>query len=241
MKIVSFIISLVLLFSQSGWAATLADAQRNYLLGNCQEAIKNAKGLRETDRSLYFLGVAYIRLANYSTARVYLRKLIKGLANSFLYNQARLKLADTYFLQSDYTNAKQLYESIKEDNPSDIIPFVLLRLAQIASRSGDWDSKWKYLNIIKAKHPDSSVIGFVKTLEGYGDFFTIQVGAFAEKINAKALVGILNQEYSAYIVDDVKNGQAIYKVRVGKYKTRHQAQEVLEKLLDKGYPAKIYP
>jgi len=241
MKTIVLILVLIFSFLQPGWAATLVDAQRSYLLGNYQEAAKKAKSLRETDRSLYFLGVVYVKLAKYHNARVYLRKLIKRFPNSSLYSQAKFKLADVYFLQSDYGNARQLYESIKEDSPSDIMPLVLLRLAQIASRSGDWDNKSKYLNLIKTKYSKSSVINFVKTLESYGDFFTIQVGAFAQKANANVLIDTLGKEYNAYIVSDTKNGQVIHKVRVGKYKSRYQAQKSYLTLLDKGYPAQIYP
>ena len=82
---------------------------------------------------------------------------------------------------------------------------------------------------------------FVKVLDSLGDFFTIQVGAFSERKNALALANELDQSCNSYIVEDRKGSFPIYKVRVGKYKERFEAQKVSKDLLDKGYPARIYP
>jgi tetratricopeptide (TPR) repeat protein len=171
-----------------------------------------------------------------------LRQLIRAFPNSYLCPQGKVKLADTYFLQRDYDNAIELYRAIMKEYPSlSNMPLVLLRMAQISSRRGDWGAKKKYLSSIKAKYPQSSEMKFVKILESYGDFFTIQVGAFTSEVNALALVDNLKKKYDAYVVADTNGGYSIHKVRVGHFKERYEVEKVASELSDQGYPACIYP
>ncbi|MCF7907477.1 MAG: tetratricopeptide repeat protein [Candidatus Omnitrophica bacterium] len=224
------------------WAVSLEEAQQDYLLGNYEEAIVKARRLHENDETLYFLGLAYTKTADYERARAYLDKLIDRFPGSDFRNLAMMKLADTYFLQKDYDKAKELYQIIeskclKLENPS----LLFLRLAQIASRRGEWEDKGKYLELIKKKYPNSPEMYFVKTLEEYGDFFTIQVGAFSQKKNAVLLKDEVTCESKAYIVEGKSGAYPIYKVRVGKFKKRYDADKVAQDLRSQGYPASIYP
>ena len=229
-----------LLFPKA-WSLSITDVHKEYLQGNYEEAIRSAKNLRENDEVLYFLGLAYIKIGNYSKARIFLRKLIGRFPNSKFYNSGMIKIADSYFLDKDYSKAKVLYLEIEKKGVSGNMPLALLRLAQIASREGRWSEKGKYLRRIKSKYPGASEIKFVKVLEAFGDFFTIQVGAFSVKTNARSLVEELKNEYSSYMVEDKEGSYPIYKVRVGRFKSRYEAMKVSSKLLNAGYPTRIYP
>lgn len=221
---------------------SLEDAQKEYLYGNYHEAIRKAHLLKPTDKTSYFLGLAYIKVGDYSKAQIYLNKLIKRYPASRFSSQGMVKLADSYFLQGDYKEARKLYSEItRKYSGLNSLPTVYLRLAQIASRQGDWAGKKQYLRLIKDRYPQSSEMKFVKTLENYGDFFTIQVGAFSERKNAFALKDDLDKDYSAYIVEETNGNYPIYKVRVGKYKNRYDVEKVASQLQNKGYPARIYP
>ena len=82
---------------------------------------------------------------------------------------------------------------------------------------------------------------YVELLEKYGDYFTIQVGAFSSYDNAQELVAELKAHYEAYMEKDVKSTVTIYRVRVGRFNQRAQAQKVCERLSSEGYPAIVYP
>jgi outer membrane protein assembly factor BamD (BamD/ComL family) len=222
--------------------ASLSDAQMDYLFGNYEEALQKAETVKTTDESLYFLGLTYIKTGEYQQGRNYLQKLCQYYPDSRLCSQATLKIADAYFLEKDYDTALEYYHKLQQDYPSfESMPTILLRLAQIASRNGQWDEKNKYLKTIKEKFPQSSESKYASMLEAYGDFFTVQVGAFSEKKNAIALHNGLSQKYKPYVVEDKEAGIALYKVRVGKYKQRYDVEKVAQELLDQGYPARIYP
>jgi len=240
------IFTLVLVFSFSflggSFAASLAEAQKDYLQGDYESAIVKAKTLRVNPDNLYFIGLAYMKINDYKNARIYFRSLVKNFQYSRLYPWGLVRLADTYFFQKEYDDAFSLYKKINEEYiTSDIEPRVLLRLAQLASKKGLWQEKNKYINSIKSKYPHCPEMKFVKILESLGDFFTIQVGAFSERKNALSLADELSQDYYSYIIEDKKGSFPIYKVRVGKYKDRFEAQKVFDALLNKGYPAHIYP
>jgi len=236
------IIMFVCLAGVGAYALSLSEAQLDYLSGNYEEARRKAERLRADEDVLYFLGVVNSKIGEYQQARRYLRKLCKYYPGSRLCSQAMLKIADTYFLEKDYERAHDYYRQLQQRHPSfDNMPTVLLRLAQIASRKGQWDEKNKYLKIIKQKFPQSSESRYASILEDYGDFFTVQVGAFSERKNAFVLYNELSKKYKPYIVTDKRTDGMLYKVRVGKYKLRYEAEKISRMLLNEGYPARIYP
>ena len=242
MRIINLVLVFVFSLSFSAFPLSITDVHKEYLYGNYEDAIRIAKDLRESDQTLYYLGLSYIKIGDYSKARTSLRRLLRRFTDSSFYEPGMIKLADTYFLEKDYSRAKELYLEIEQRASSeDFMPVVLLRLAQIASRQGKWDEKTKYAKRIKSKYPKASEMKFVKVLEALGDFFTIQVGAFSVRKNALSLVEELEDKYSSYIVKERKGNYLLYKVRVGKFKDRYDAQKVSSKLLNEGYPARIYP
>ncbi len=231
-----------ILYPLNGMAYSLMDVQQEYLQGNYEAAIEKARSLPEAPPTLYFLGLAYTKVQDYPRARYFLRKLAGRFPGSDLYEAGLIKLADTYFLEKDYPNAKKIYQKIIEKRPSlNDKALIYLRLAQIASREGQWSQKRKYLKTIKDNYSRSPEMKYVKVLEGWGDFFTVQVGAFSDKQNAQALCAELKNAYPAYLSEDKSESYPVYKVRVGKYNDRATAEKVSRQLLEEGYPARIYP
>jgi cell division protein FtsN len=43
------------------------------------------------------------------------------------------------------------------------------------------------------------------------------------------------------MLDEKREGTMLYKVRVGKFKDRKEAERVCGRLIKQGYPARIYP
>ncbi len=242
MKVVVILVFSFLILSVNSFSLNLADAQKDYLFGNYQAAIRKAEMAKTTDESLFFLGLVHIKIGEYELARTYLERLHKYFPNSSFRTRASVKIADSFFLQKDYLGAEKIYKDIKNRYPTfDGMPRVLLRLVQIYARQGDWSLKNKYMRIFKAEYPNCSEMVFVKKIEDYGDFFTIQIGAFSEKKNAIVLKAELSKEYKPYIVRERNGSYSLFKVRIGRYRDRHDVEKVSAKLLNKGYAARIYP
>lgn len=237
-----YLLFALLIISGGVYSMSLDEARQDYLYGDYQEAIKKAQGLEENDEVLYFLGVSYIKMGEYFQAKASLGKLLKKFPQSSLNEQAVIKFADSYFLDKNFFEAKNMYQdALKKYSSSRFQPLLNLRLAQIASKEGNWEEKQKYLSVIKNKYPDSCEMEFVNALEAYGDFFTIQVGAFSTEKNAESISQELRAKYQVYIVKDSNADSPLYKVRVGKFHERDKAEKIYLELLDQGYPACIYP
>ncbi len=226
----------------AAFALSLSDAQQDYLFGNYESAIEKAQGLQQSDEVLYFLGLVNLKTGEYERARSSFNKLLASFPGSALRLPAKAKLADVYFMEKNYDAAWKIYQEIESKSSTfDGMPHVLLRLAQIASRKGLWQEKNAYLSRIKQAFPQSPEMRFVEALEGYGDFFTIQVGAFSDRKNALALQNELSKNYKAYITEEANGSYTLYKVKVGRFKDRHEVEQINQKLQSEGYPARIYP
>jgi len=83
----------------------------------------------------------------------------------------------------------------------------------------------------KATPPAPAKPAPVLTPEPAGAGFAIQVAALKEPTDADAIVKRLaGKGYPAYVVAPAKGTPAMYKVRVGKYKDRHEADSVAARL-----------
>lgn len=224
------------------FAATLDEAYQDYIYGNYQEAIDKAK-LEESDKAFYLIGLCYIKMDDNDQAREFLTQSIAAAKDNAMKEKAAISIADSYFLEEDFAVAGQKYSQIKANDPATTyLPLIYLRLAQIASKDGRWQERDSYLNFIKKNFPSSVEMKFVKLLEGYGDFFTIQIGAFTSKYNASGFMSeLLAKGYPAYMVMEQTQTNTLYRVKVGKYKDRNTAHKVFLELLDLGFPAKISP
>ncbi|MDD4955970.1 MAG: SPOR domain-containing protein [Candidatus Omnitrophica bacterium] len=239
-----FILVLVsaLSFTILCYPSPLDEAYKDYLSNDYEEALQKARSLPRSDETLYFLGLVYAKIGNLPQAREYLLLLNSNYPRSKLHEQGAIKLADTYFLEGDFTRARQIYEGLaRKSNASNYSSLIYLRLSQIAEKEGRWDDKKKYLNIIKEKYPSGSELFVADAPKEQDDFFTIQVGAFSNRKNAMNLKNELNVKYDVYIMEDKNAGYVLYKVRVGKFKDRKEAERMWGRLVKQGYPAKIFP
>ncbi|HIE36346.1 MAG TPA: tetratricopeptide repeat protein, partial [Candidatus Omnitrophica bacterium] len=190
---------------------------------------------------LYFSGLSYLKLAKYRQARSCFRKLISYYPHSKLIEEGWLRLADSYFLEGNLSRAKVIYKKLERNTSFNFLPTVYLRLAQVCAKEGKWQDKRRYLKKIKERFPLCVETKYVSVLENYGDYFTIQVGAFNKKKNALSLKKELSKRYPVYIIEEETLEYILYKVRVGKFKGRNKTKRVYRKLIKEGYSARIYP
>jgi len=63
-----------------------------------------------------------------------------------------------------------------------------------------------------------------------GQYFSVQVGAFSTKASAEAIIEQLKKKYTLDVIQITSGGKSIYKVWVGKFKTRDEAVKITQKL-----------
>jgi rare lipoprotein A len=70
--------------------------------------------------------------------------------------------------------------------------------------------------------------------------FTIQIGSFREPSNAARLKTALGYRYrDVYIMETQIDGTAYYRVRVGRFDTREDIRDLVDRLSEEGYPVLI--
>ncbi|MFA5271783.1 MAG: tetratricopeptide repeat protein [Candidatus Omnitrophota bacterium] len=242
MRLFLLVLVFVVMFSQYIFAGPLDEAYKSYLNEDYEEAIIKAKNAGQTDETLYFLGLVFMKMGNFPQSREYFLKVTQDFPRSVRYEEASIKLADSYFLEGNFSKAKGLYKEVEKKYPSsDYRPLIYLKLARVAAKTGQWDERKKYINLLKEKYPASNELAVWDTIPAKEDFFTIQVGAFSSRKNALSLRNELSAKYDTYLVEEKKENYILHKVRLGKFKTRKEAEKIWGRLVKQGYPAHIYP
>jgi tetratricopeptide (TPR) repeat protein len=196
------------------------------------------------DELYYILGLTYLKDGNYLRASDIFEIILKEFRNSTFKDEAKLGLGDTYFLRGDYDKAQRYYEELLNFNPrTKLIASLYYRLSQIGFKKGDTQAAKEYLDKLKKDFPSNLEVKLDKNLYTLTDiYYTVQVGSFVKSTNARNLCDkLINKGYDAYVQEAETNGTKIYRVKVGRLKSRLETAQLESKLSAEGYPTKIFP
>lgn len=201
-----------------------------------------------TEDVLYLQALSLLKLNRGQQAR---EKLIQ-LENSFIASdrkaQAAASVGDSYYFEGNLGMANVAYaETLRRYPQSDQTPYVLSRLAEIASKTDRGQEAMVFKNRLLREYPDS---GEAQEIAGLsisenkavpnGVYYTVQVGSFSRQKNASTLAQKLRSaRFDAYVEHDAQ-GQ-MYRVRVGKLISKDDAVLLEGRLREQGYPTKIFP
>jgi tRNA-2-methylthio-N6-dimethylallyladenosine synthase len=250
-KIIKIILVIyIVLLVDTGFSLDLDKVKVYYLKGDYKSAIlEGEKVLANTgfsahsDELYYLLGLSYIKDGNYLRASDIFEIIIKEFKDSILKNEAKLGLGDSYFLRGNYKKAKTYYEELLNTNDSvKLKPAVYYRLSQCAFKEGAAQEGKDYADKLRNEFPANLETKFNKELYPVPDFYTIQVGSFSNSNNANNLCSkLISKGYDAYIQEADADGKKIYRVKVGRLKSRAETIMLENKLSSEGYPTKIAP
>ncbi|MFA5089736.1 MAG: SPOR domain-containing protein [Candidatus Omnitrophota bacterium] len=194
------------------------------------------------DELYYILGLSYMKTGNYLRASDIFEIIIKEFPSSRFRQEAGIGAGDSYFLMQDYSKAEKCYNQVSEKNtPDSLLNLVYYRLGQCALKKGETEKAKEYLDKVNPDYPVSPEMKLNEERRVLV-YYTVQVGSFSNFANANNLSKRLTQKgYQAYIEEIKTENRHIYKVRVGKLKTRQEAVELEGKLQAEGYPTRIIP
>ncbi len=183
------------------------------------------------DRVTWLRGLSLSKLKRFAEARETLKTLERESASPEIKARAGVSVADSYYEEGRFIEAKERYEEASRRYPNDgEMPQVLKRLAECAERSGRPGLKNHYLDLAAKPRPAA----FEST------YYSVQVGSFANEQNAGALLSRLQStHYDAYLEKDESIRRV--RVRVGKLPSLNDARMLEERLRKDGYPTKICP
>lgn len=233
--------------SAYSYANTLSRAEALYLQGNYSESINEcalniSKDSRIQDKAYYLIALNYLKINDTEKAREKAKLIMDNFKDSRYFDSAKLAYADTFFLEQNYAQAKDLYEALIKSNTK-LSSVAYLRLGQCALKTGNWQEAKNYGDTLERNYPLTLERAILKELLRDKEFFfTVQVGCFASFQNASRLSSKLkSQNFDSYIDELNSNGSQLYRVRVGKLKSRQEADALKDALNKNGYHTRIYP
>lgn len=238
---INFVIcALVFGFIVDAYALNLDKIKVYYLSADYKAAITEGEKMLATpgdsshsDELYYILGLSYLKDGNYLRASDIFEIIISEFTNSQLKDQAKMGIGDTYFLRGDLAKAEDIYRKLLDGNQkTNLASQIYYRLSQISFQKGNIEEGREYAD--KFKQP--ALINPI-------DFYTVQVGCFTSNKNAQNMVKRLDgKSFSAYLEEfNDPAGLKLYRVRVGKLKSRKEAVELEGKLSQEGFPTRIFP
>lgn len=202
-------------------------------------------GPAQTEELYLYLGLSYLKDANYLRASDIFEIILREFKESRFKDEAGLSLADTYFLRQDYDAARGRYEKLIEDSSyAKFKPLVYWRLSQTGFKLGDTESGKRYLDKLKQEFPQSAELFFddVASEASAKLYYTVQVGYFSSSVNAANLTQkLIRKGYPAFSEEVNQDGKLSYRVRVGKSPTRKEALGLAGRLTQDGFPTRICP
>lgn len=231
---------------------------------HCQEILGGNPSKPVQEQALFYLATINLKQNKYADCRHNFNLLIHDFPESGLLNRARLRIADSYFFEGNYSLAEKIYAELLAGKDKSVAPTVYARLIDLQVKQGDRDKAQDYLSQLRSKYPLSFEVGLIKRLPEVvsteeakatitiatspdtktgQESFTVQVGAFAEHPKADKLCReLIAKGEDAYIaLLDTPAGQSLYRVRVGRLSSRQEAEGLAKKLAEQGYPTKIIP
>lgn len=191
----------------------------------------------------YFAGASYVNLFDFLTAKKSFKAVVEKYKGSAYYDDAHLGLGDIEFLQDNFQEALRVYMEFYATGPSKKrLATLYFRLAELNLKLGNKVEYHRYLDKLEGELPLSFEARDARRLIEPAFFYTVQVGAFTNYANAEKFIAELKAKgYEVYSVLCMLSGKKLCRIRIGKFQTRPEAEELKKRLESDGYYAKIFP
>jgi len=232
-------------------AADIQSLKIDFLQGNYRRVIFESQ-IQAADPSShdfeelnYILGLSYLKETKPELARTCFERIIANKKGKY-FMAAKLGLADSLFIEGCFSESKEAYDKLMEQEKNPYKAQILYRFAQIEFKKGSFQKGNDYLSRLRKEFPLSAELrqntkGIEvsrKLSEKIGqknDDYSLQAGFFQSPSNAERYKNLLlSKGFPAYI----ENSSGGYRVKIGKFKTEEEANSWETKLSKQGFPVK---
>ncbi|NQT90996.1 MAG: SPOR domain-containing protein [Candidatus Omnitrophica bacterium] len=246
--VTAIVLSFVLIGTSFASEAMLQKAWVYYLSGEYVKSV-NLCRLASRERMLgeegrYLMALSFLKLGNIYEARKNFEFALNNYPKSTRKQQLLLGVADSYYIQADYSNAQEYYKRLlKSFKNTDYAAMAYLRLGECQRKEGQWRESESSLHKVVRDFPLSLEARAAKVALNKGaDFFSLQVGAFSKADNAEGLARLLKRKgYDVTIEKHYANDKLVYRVKVGKFDAKEKARKEAARLKKEGFSARVCP
>ncbi len=234
------------------WSAppdSYTDAESLFLLGEFEQSFHRFETFMARNRrspyvsdARYWAGICALKLGNVKKAKAYISRTYARPRTALLGNLALIGLADCDYMENRFSTASSRYRQAL-DSAGTQRARVLYQLGMCSNRLGKLRDAQKHFREVTAAYPGTKHADLAEEkLKFTGSVFSVQLGAFDSRENAETVRSqIARRRFSPYIQPISRGGKLLHCVRVGRFKTWKQANDVLRKLKSIGFDAVIVP
>ena len=198
-------------------AGSYETVMEHFLSGDFEKSERLAARNR-SDEMVMIRALSLMKLGRFEEARPLLQNLQDNAASAQLRAQAAYSLGDSYYFKNDRAQADIFYKRALERYP-------------------DYGEAQQVRRLLGLSHPALPLrqTGIEESL-----IYSVQVGSFSKRRNAERLLNkLLRNQLDAYIAQE--EATRYFRVRVGHFTVRDDAQSLEARLKEDGYPTKIFP
>ena len=229
-------------------SSALIKAEKAFVKGDYEEVLIIGSSYLTSKTKLddelqHLTGRALLKLERFDEARNRFSRVINYSDNDEFLDKAHMGLADSYYLEGDYSKAKEYYEKVIRYFPdSNDVSIIYYRLGECYSKLGQKSASREYYDKLVEFYPDSFETKLLKGEKSDVVEYSVQVGSFKRWSNAKKLSDELKtKRFDANIYTAMLGNKRFYRVRVGKFNQLSDALDMARVLQNSGYSVKIYP
>jgi len=216
------VIVFIMAFHNNLFALELKNLKVNILRGDYKQAISEGeKALatieesRELDELYYLLGLSYLKDGNYLRASDIFEIILKEFPDSKFKDESQLGIGDTQLLRANLSKAQDIYEELLRERPNTKLKAQLIyRLSQIALKKGDSNQAKVFQDMLRQEFPSNPELVLNKDID------IVIAKATPPAISTAAI-------------------EVYYTVQVGSFSKKDNAENLVQKLTQQGYPAYI--
>ena len=223
-------------------AAFLAE-EYGSVLSKTQQLL-GGRDTQEKDLLLYLQGVSAFKLRDLDLAIDSLQRLAADYPESSWAVPGQMVLGQLFSASGEDEKALKLYQKLlKEDPTKPMRVQVTFLLGKAQRRLGQWSQARASFESVLSQAPQSPPAQEARQiLEGEDFYFTVQVGAFETKANALRLKAECERRgYPTQVSEAFMQGRRLYRVRVGQFSQREEAEQEAQRLKGEGFPARVAP
>jgi len=235
--------------------ATLAGAEKTFMEGRYEKAAEETKGLIDArsnrrDELYYLKGLSELKINRFKEAREDFESIISKFSGSKRNFDAHLGIGDAYFLEGNTGEALKNYNGILNKFPNNKnLTAVYYRLGNCYGKTGLADKANECFEKVKRARlsfesrmpPEYKMTqALPPKAKGEKGNFSIQAGYFKSRRNADRLSRKLSAKgYEARVEISIDSRETFYRTKVGRYKSRYEAESAASALKKAGYSTRV--
>lgn len=192
----------------------------------------------------YFVGMSLLKKERYAEARKIFQEILARDHSLPYADQIEMRIADSFSAEGDVEAALRKYRHVMTAFPqSAALPRAYEQAGKICQKLGLFDQAYSYFKLLEMNFPLSfEALNLRRGVTERTLYFGVEVGSFLDSVNAGQLKTELELKgFSPYISTQRDKDVSFYRVRLGHFSSRREAEILAREVESFGYSTQVFP